>query len=224
LGGWSINKEWLKFMLSWLNRVGIILNFLAGFLLAPELIGIDRINKAEVSLENYIKRLEARILSTLEKIGFKTKDKKDEFLAVLIFGSAVIAMFLIIYWLSSKYGILQGIATFLGALAFTILALTWFYRKMFTENKGKSTKKFTAIIYGGIAVFAAFWLGIFFILQGFLKLIIQTPVYGILILAKSVLRFISNKLAGNDRLRSMMVTLGILLFIIGNLLQLWATF
>jgi hypothetical protein len=31
----------------WLNRIGIVLNFLAGFMLAPELIGIERIRRFE---------------------------------------------------------------------------------------------------------------------------------------------------------------------------------
>jgi hypothetical protein len=43
----------------WLNRIGIILNFLAGFLLAPDLIGIENINKIQksiISVTNKIKR------------------------------------------------------------------------------------------------------------------------------------------------------------------------
>jgi hypothetical protein len=31
----------------WLNRIGIILNFLAGFMLAPELLGIERLRRLE---------------------------------------------------------------------------------------------------------------------------------------------------------------------------------
>lgn len=31
----------------WLNRLGIVLNFAAGFLIAPELIGIERIQRFE---------------------------------------------------------------------------------------------------------------------------------------------------------------------------------
>lgn len=37
--------------MEWLNRLGIILNFLAGFLLAPELIGLERIRRFEERME-----------------------------------------------------------------------------------------------------------------------------------------------------------------------------
>src|SRR5687767_3282152 len=37
-----------------LNRFGIILNFLAGFMLAPELLGLKRIIKVETTLERVI--------------------------------------------------------------------------------------------------------------------------------------------------------------------------
>jgi hypothetical protein len=38
----------------WLNRLGIIFNFLAGFLVAPELIGIRRTNQL-ISNRGYVK-------------------------------------------------------------------------------------------------------------------------------------------------------------------------
>jgi len=42
----------MNFDETWLNRLGIILNFLAGFMLAPELIGIERLKKIELFLKN----------------------------------------------------------------------------------------------------------------------------------------------------------------------------
>jgi hypothetical protein len=36
----------------WLNRIGIILNFCAGFMLAPELLGTERLRNAEGYIEN----------------------------------------------------------------------------------------------------------------------------------------------------------------------------
>jgi hypothetical protein len=41
---------------TWLNRVGIILTFLAGFCVAPELIGLNRLKRWEQNLK---KRAEA---------------------------------------------------------------------------------------------------------------------------------------------------------------------
>lgn len=50
---------------TWLNRLGIILNFCAGFLLAPELLGLKRI----ISLENQIETILATLLGKFRKGG-----------------------------------------------------------------------------------------------------------------------------------------------------------
>jgi len=47
--------------MKWLNIVGIILNFISAFLIAPELIGIDRIRKLEKDIENWAFGLTERI-------------------------------------------------------------------------------------------------------------------------------------------------------------------
>jgi hypothetical protein len=60
----------------WVNRIGIILNFCAGFLLAPELIGIRRLRRFEKFLEeglprflNFVQSLPARLIPVLQ-VGF----------------------------------------------------------------------------------------------------------------------------------------------------------
>jgi hypothetical protein len=57
----------------WVNRIGIILNFCAGFLLAPELIGIQRLQRFEKFLEgsmprfrDFVEGLPRRVLGLLE--------------------------------------------------------------------------------------------------------------------------------------------------------------
>ena len=50
--------------LVWLNRVGITLNFVAGFLMAPDLIGRNRLRKLEAILEGFITK-QQQFLSTL---------------------------------------------------------------------------------------------------------------------------------------------------------------
>lgn len=47
----------------WLNRVGIILNFVAGFLVAPELLGIHRLEWADTKLEHLAIKGRARLNS-----------------------------------------------------------------------------------------------------------------------------------------------------------------
>jgi hypothetical protein len=215
-------------MLLWLNRVGIVLNFLAGFLLAPELIGIERIKKAEKYLEILLARLDMGIHSTLDKITYKQKHMEDGLGLALIFWTIIIGMFFILYWFGSIYGALQGAAIYLSAIVFITLTLTlilaWFNRNIFTENKVKGVKKFLFIITYIFGLFRIFWIIIFVSSRELLKFTIQIPVFKILDIVNSTIRFISNHLEGNERLRSIMVTFGILIFIIGNLLQLLATF
>lgn len=40
----------------WLNRIGIILNFCAGFMVAPELLGVERLTRIEIVIENSIEK------------------------------------------------------------------------------------------------------------------------------------------------------------------------
>jgi hypothetical protein len=50
----------------WLNRLGIVLNFVAGILIAPELIGRDRIRRAEERIERASEALPNRFGGVLE--------------------------------------------------------------------------------------------------------------------------------------------------------------
>jgi hypothetical protein len=43
-----------------LNRIGIVMNVVAGFLLAPEIIGLERIQRLELGAERAAKRIEER--------------------------------------------------------------------------------------------------------------------------------------------------------------------
>jgi hypothetical protein len=65
-----------------LNRVGIILNFLAGFMIAPELIGLDRIRRFENAMEkiarSWIKVIDPYYERFIKRF-FKTNRKKALF-------------------------------------------------------------------------------------------------------------------------------------------------
>jgi hypothetical protein len=64
--------------MDWLNRIGIILNFLAGFLMAPELIGIERLKRAEEKIEDMLSKWKNRqdkfIIGARNRL---TKTKKE---------------------------------------------------------------------------------------------------------------------------------------------------
>src|SRR6478672_7188862 len=57
----------------WVNRTGIILNFFAGFMLAPELIGVDRLIRfekwLETKIQSQLKRIEQVCARVEEALG-----------------------------------------------------------------------------------------------------------------------------------------------------------
>jgi hypothetical protein len=68
-----------------LNRLGILLNFIAGFLLAPQLIGLRRIQAAEEWLEEHAAELiqrgatrRSRFVGFLDKSRFELDDDEDD--------------------------------------------------------------------------------------------------------------------------------------------------
>src|SRR5438105_240637 len=64
----------------WLNRAGIILNFLAGFMLAPDLIGLARLKKFEAALERvlqFLKSVISRIMTNRFVLRFTPFKRTD---------------------------------------------------------------------------------------------------------------------------------------------------
>lgn len=61
--------------MEWLNRAGIILNFLAGFMIAPELIGLERLQNIENNIEHNISELISRAEIQLRNYGDTQKQK-----------------------------------------------------------------------------------------------------------------------------------------------------
>lgn len=63
----------MKIDLDVLNRIGIILNFLAGFMLAPDLIGTERISKfenyIELKIRNLIKNIRVNLKYSYIRLG-----------------------------------------------------------------------------------------------------------------------------------------------------------
>jgi hypothetical protein len=138
----------------WVNRIGILLNFCAGFLLAPELIGIQRLERFEKSLEERLRRYRAFLESLPQPV-------------VDLLALGIVASFFLIT-VAQALPFVPSVVTILGIVSFLLFR------------------------YG----------------PGLLSL---------------VLNIIIARLTGNARLRGIVVTLGIALFIVGNTLQLLAT-
>ena len=206
----------------WLNRVGIILNFLAGFLLAPELIGIDRIKKAEKKMESTGAKLKKIVHTTLEKLPKRSLvmilfERNPFFPVLMTFISA-----LLIIWIIKFSGFPLGnivINTIVLIFSVITISLIVFYfvhtTYMSLVRKDRETQK---------KLLEAFFLTLFspfvFIAHAF--------IYPSLILAmrffENIIGFVVRKLEGDKKLLAILVFWGVIFFIIGNVLQLLATF
>jgi hypothetical protein len=204
----------------WVNRIGIILNFCAGFLLAPELIGIQRLQRFEKFLEesvprfrNFVEGLPRRIQNLLE-LG----------LPWLVFNSIGS---LAIWWVFVVTGPVSGriaaisVAVPLVAFCVSGLILRLIRRPRVLERS--ELWEWMDLING--LSFALLMLELSALL---IPLMILGTVCWVLVrvsagLLSWVLGIVLVRLTGSDRLRGVVVILGIAVFIVGNALQLWAT-
>jgi hypothetical protein len=179
---------------AWVNRIGIILTFLAGFMVAPELISIERINKFEDSLEKRMDRFRAWA-NRMFPGGTK----------------------LPLLWLFA----------FLGGYIYTFYF--WFHSPVPLWVHAVSASFFTAIVFlmalivnrrnRQLLAFALLSVPITFLVCPLLILYYIT----LDLLDRSFER-LSKRLEGDERLKSILVALGIVFFITGNFLQLVSTF
>jgi hypothetical protein len=212
----------------WLNRTGIILNFLAGFLLAPEIIGIERLQKLETEIETKINNLETRFrpIRDYKKIS-KNDDPEGYWILTLgggiifiptIFIIALVALPIVIgftcffiYGLLSaahSQSIIKLVFYCLGdlVLLFIVVLLGFIFLMFGGRSSGKFSKK---IIEGMKQVHTMGF--------GFLLMEILPPFY-------SLINFFVRILNKEKIFQSLLVWIGIIFFVTGNLLQLIATF
>lgn len=163
------------------NRIGLLLTFLAGFLLAPELIGVKRLSRFEEWLErtakNIAKNIQERrrqgIKLAHESIFHEQRDVKPEEYTFARSAKAVLGFYVI--------------PLIAGTLAL-IFIHDWLVR----------------IFLAPLVIISWIFYFIIFVWGGALLLL--------------------RLLRGNNRLKTWMIVLGLLIYIVGNLLQFWATF
>jgi hypothetical protein len=210
----------------WVNRIGIILNFCAGFLLAPELIGIQRLQRFEKFLEESIPR--SRNAVSLLVLRIRTAIARFRIIATnprtpLGFFALVAPLSSVILWGGFLYATLflfqlsvQEIAVLvICAVAIPFVALC--VSSLVRQNQPLRVIKY---ISGAILIYEFSFLLIPLTIS--LTILGTAGLVGALLLYW-VLGIVLARLTGNDRLRGVVVTLGIALFIVGNTLQLWAT-
>ncbi|HJQ14496.1 MAG TPA: hypothetical protein VJ830_07095 [Anaerolineales bacterium] len=227
-----------------LNRIGIILNVLAGFLIAPELIGVERINRFQVILETRIND-NTQLLKdrTARYQHFYILDNVD-YRFVLVHSLIVTLIAIgIIYSVLMRDFVLMGQFMILGFTLSFVYALLMIWEHIYPEasheirdiaprfrGRDMLANGVDSVLLLLLAVILAItWMAASFIITIVVLLSSRRlyPAAVILILLlglQKTIGFIVLRLQGDDRMQTLLISWGIALFIVGNLLQLIATF
>lgn len=186
-----------------LNRIGIILNFLAGFLLAPELLGTERLKR----IEDFLERLAPRIADS----GIHIISKTSQFFRDFYFPFKAPFSDTLFQDRSRLASLVHMFFVFVAVavgIAYVVNILT-------TEPNAPLAKTTFLVFVYGITTIITLLFGIPILV------IITVVVVGVIVLLATLL---FSTLVGESKLRSVIVLLGIISFIVGSILQFIATF
>jgi hypothetical protein len=226
-----------------LNRIGIIFNFIAAFLIAPELIGLKRIEKLEKTLEKvliFIKRNFDFYISDLKKdikqtnlkatpvnysyyYGYTPSNKA--MITIIVIGTATSLAYFIVYLIyyhswAVLWPSMLGLATaFSWVLNTWVLVIDRFISK--TKLSSGSMVDFIGIIFI-IPLFQFFFP--FLVVSALFMIPLLSFGLSLFLVLYGAINLSLRKLRGSDRLRSLLVVAGIVLMIFGSVLQLMSTF
>jgi hypothetical protein len=211
----------------WVNRMGIILNFCAGFLLAPELIGIQRLQRFEKFLEERKRRAghisgdivfnlllpSGTILVFLVRSGY---------LRAFVLVSSVILWAVFLYATLFVYQLsVQELAVLVicaVAIPFVALCVSALMRQRPTLRVIRGISAVILAVEFGFLLIPLLILG-----RADWESLVMSGAGRIWVSLFWLLHRILARLTGDDKLRGIVVFLGIVVFIVGNALQLWAT-
>lgn len=231
-------------LLTNLNRLGIVLNVISGFLMAPDIIGKERLNIWEQKIENSIHSL-TRKLYNIKRVlvsripsfnldpfssepNYEKKQKSvQKFIRLSIIVSGIYSLFIVIIYtnphLSKKYGVFIFNYAFLIPTICTGIIL--FFDKVLYERYYFVYLKFinniTAIIFGIAWIYALLFL---FLNFGFIVGILSITLLSVLKCFEFCLSYTLKKMDGKGKFASIFLIVGIILFILGNFFQLLSTF
>ncbi len=213
----------------WMNRLGILLNFAAGFLMAPDLIGREYLTKVERHLKRILlhsRRRTRRVILWFERryhIATITTGRRRSFvlatalMAIMSWGAFWVLS--IAYALYAQPPVWQILVYITAALAGAILVHRVAIAVSLSDGKWQETgigKPLSLLIFMfGNAVLAI----PFGILIGLGALLLYIAPVILSVAAGLTLR----RLRGNERLLKAMLVVGIVSFVLGNMLQLLAT-
>ena len=207
----------------WVNRIGIILNFCAGFLLAPELIGIQRLQRFEKFLEESKPRAGDIVLNLLLPSGtILIFLIRYGFLRAFVLVSSVILWAVVLYATLFVY---QLSVQELAVLVICAVAIPFVALCVSALMHQRPTLRVIRGISGGILAVEFGFLLIPLLILGRAdwESLVMSGTGRIWFRLFWLLHRILARLTGDDKLRGIVVFLGIVVFIVGNALQLLAT-
>lgn len=188
-----------------INRLGIIFNFIAGFLVAPELIGLERIKKAQ----SWINSSWVYTKGVLGRLGPKKEIREKILMWILFF----LVFFSNIGYLLYEYIWNKSVSALFFLIGFQVLMMIIALYQSFKRYK-LDRKKYGVFLY---IFFSFIPVALLFIL---FFLFYWTSLFIVNILAEIVFR----RLTLGSQFKGLLISLGVFLYILGNLLQLIATF
>ncbi|HEX6371028.1 MAG TPA: hypothetical protein VF006_19075 [Longimicrobium sp.] len=217
----------------WVNRIGVILNFAAGFMVAPELIGLDRLRHLETRIERRLESirssLHGRMAITKKFIGYL--GTTSPFWIGLCLALAIVAviglLFIRLFWYAlGLLAVVYALLVYLG-----IAEMRWRGRAErirqhflpFFPGEDDAPASTMAVIrrYHILLLFYLPWRMLWSLIadglfESIRKVFFTSALAGV---ERLIVR-----LEGNERLRFMVVFWGVVFFIAGNLLQFVGTF
>ena len=198
----------------WLNRVGIILHFLAGFLVAPELLGTHRLEWADARLKRFVEEQRRRRKSGGAYI-FKgairqaMQDSQAGFLTLVLFITTL--FWISLWWVWYTQNPLWAL---IPLLLYVAVGIFMFWFSAMAPGITTSGRLMVSIL-GPLPNFISgpFWATS--MLMGFAATVAMDKLVG------PLLRVLEG---ADNRVRLLLVPMGIACFIIGTLLQFISTF
>lgn len=204
------------------DRLGLVLTFLAGILIAPELIGLERIKKADNAASSFFDSLIMRSIIFFNKVKTLSHfyiDLPGAPVLLLALGVSLASWFAVLFLMASEtnWGISCLSLILLLAFYFIIarrLKLVNTLMSMFDDNQGDAT---VLIVFFLVPLY--FWTLVFAVV---IYLAIWISVNFLAFIVKGLFSLVKYSISG--RLEHIIVALGLALYIVGNALQFYATF
>jgi hypothetical protein len=229
-----------------LNRLGIILNLIAGFLIAPELIGEERLKRFEIWMKERLHRINkktdinryaqelshkgailkaSRISTTNPAIRAQLEAmEKSQDLRNNLYNLILIGLWIILYetieFQTHKFVFILtaiGILAIIGLIKLSIETNIILHIRLF-EN---------FLLYLVFIIIDFFMNFLFFVFGIILRIFIFVLFFfavPIMYLLFQLTRLTIHILQGRERVKSLVISLGIFFFIVGSMLQFVATF